>query len=90
MKNVESSKLKRGDVFQVVNQPEEVPGDVFWKHHKTGRIMRLKVKKIGNFFNPIKDLNSLHFFQIKFPGFKVKIIATYQPQKKGDRFQLAS
>ena len=87
-RTVASSNLQAGDVFRLENPPEDVVGDVFWKHPGTKRIRRLQQKKGESIFTEIYDLATSVFLMTDFKRAKVKVLANFKPQHKNDRFLL--
>lgn len=88
MRTVASSNLRAGDVFRLVDPPEDVVGEVFWKHPSTKRVKRLRQKKGETVFTEIYDLATSVFLMTDFKRARVKVIANFKPQHKNERFWL--
>ena len=86
MRKVASTMLKRGDVFELVDPADDVVGEVFWKHPKSGIIRRMRQKGGKNVFCQIQDMATSIYFQTDFKRAKIKIIGNFQPTHQSDEF----
>lgn len=89
METVASVELEAGDVFALVGQPEDVVGEVFWKHPRLRRIKRAMDCGDGNVaFADIRDLSTQVYLQGPFKRAKVIRITNFKPTSSKDRLEL--
>lgn len=89
METVASAELNAGDVFALVDPPEDVVGEVFWKHprlKRVKRVMDLGAGEIG--FSEIQDMASQVYFGGPFKRARVIRIMNFQPQEPRERLVL--
>ena len=89
METVASAELNAGDVFALVSPPEDVVGEVFWKHPRLGRVKRVMDCGDGQIgFSEIQDMASQVYFSGQFKRAQVIRIMNFQPQKPNERLVL--